>query len=159
MSASPWSSNEWGEQSWGDNGINVTVGQTGWGEQSWGEATWGLGDQINTLSTSTGQIEIAIGQQINVTSQLLQANIGDAVGFTDIDVSVTGQSLQINIGEETPEGNAEVTPEGILLQSSTNSVDISANGNISVNVAEHTLQLSLEPIEITIAVDARRTIF
>ena len=69
MSASPWGSNDWGEQAWGDNGVNVVVGQTGWGEQSWGEGTWGEGDKINTLSTNTGQVAIAIGQQIDVVGR------------------------------------------------------------------------------------------
>jgi len=107
---------------------------------------------------------------VAVTGQSITSTIGNVTTIANSDVNVTGISLTSSMGEESALGNATVTLSGITLSSnigiatfnkldgsnliantSIGAVDIAADGNISINVTEHTLNTSIASPTIIIA--------
>jgi hypothetical protein len=141
-STSSWGENAWNVGSWGEGGVNETVTFEGWGVNSWGSDPWGETFVItDTLSTNIGSVSIQIDVNQNVTGQSLSVVTGNESAISDVVVDVTGINLPTNIG--SVEG---LSLQGIPILTGVGTVDIAANGNIFVNVDEHTINTSVGQI-------------
>jgi len=138
-STSSWGENAWNVGSWGEGGVNETVTFEGWGVDSWGSDPWGeTSVTTDAVSTNIGSVSIQIDVNQNVTGQSLSIVTGNEGAFSDVGVDVTGISLSTDIGSvET------LRLQGVTASTGVGTVDIAANGNIFVNVAEHTINTAV----------------
>jgi hypothetical protein len=141
-STSSWGENAWNVGSWGEGGVNETVTFEGWGVDSWGSDPWGeTSVTTDAVSTNIGSVSIQIDVNQNVTGQSLSIVTGNEGAFSDVGVDVTGISLSTDIGSvET------LRLQGVTASTGVGTVDIAANGNIFVNVAEHTINTAVGQI-------------
>ena len=137
--------NGWGRNTWGSDVWNGEPNLTeGWGFNGWGETVWGDNYQIELTGvqadTAVGTVVAAIDIVVNLTGSSLQLDIGNATADGNAEVFVTAPDLlNSNTGIVTVLTTANFAVTGIQADTAVGTVDISAGGNISVNVSEHTL--------------------
>ena len=146
----PWGNGAYGQGDFGgtDENISASIGSVsvtaeinaGWGRLSWGNLAWGDAYSVLlsgiSLSTNVGSIVIAANADVNVTGIELTSLTGNEDIFTDVNVNVTGISLSSQTGTATFN---KLDATNLVASTAIGSVDISADGNIDVNVTEHTL--------------------
>jgi len=131
--------------------------------------------QGSSLTTSSGNSTIVANANVNVTgSQATITNAG-AVAGSSVNFNVTGLELSISnkkftkdtlktfsqapfasqvlsnveVPIVTVEGTTGASISGLLLQSTLGTFSVSANGNVSIAVTEHTLNTSIGSVGVT----------
>jgi len=117
--------NTWGALSWNvgewnaqgnetvlltGNALNININQ-GWGQLDWNSSniTWG----------GTSKINVAIGQQINVTGQQLNLTLNSVTEVITVDAFVTGLQLNTSLNEVDTGPDANVTGQQLNLSVGT----------------------------------------
>jgi hypothetical protein len=127
-----------------------------WGALGWNVGAWGdQNDQIVTLTGNTlnininGNVSVAIGAQINVTTQLLNLTLESVDPSPD--VSLTGIQLTTAIGSVDSSSSVIVTGQQLNLTLNGISVDIVTPVDIGTQLLNLTLS-SVDPspdVEVT----------
>jgi hypothetical protein len=92
------------------NALNININQ-GWGQLDWNSSdiTWGGNSKIN----------VAIGQQINVTGQQLNLTLNSVTEVITVDAFVTGLQLNTSLNEVDTGPDANVTGQQLNLSVGT----------------------------------------
>ena len=114
-SALGWDVGEWNAQGnetvlLTGNALNININQ-GWGQLDWNSSniTWGGNSKIN----------VAIGQQINVTGQQLNLTLNSVTEIITVDAFVTGLQLNTSLNEVDTGPDANVTGQQLNLSVGT----------------------------------------
>ena len=129
---------------------NYLIG-SGWGRDAWGTMVWGDAYTVQTGSvsatTSVGAIaSITADANVTPTGQVITASPGQLAMTGDANVTVSGVSATTSVGTVQA-----LNVVGSSLQTHIQAVDIEAGGNVTLNVIEHTANVSVGEPEIHIA--------
>jgi len=132
---------------------NFLIG-SGWGRDSWGSMVWGDAYSAQTGSVSAtisvGAVaEITAGASASPTGQELTATPGQITMTGDANIDVTGIQATLSVGQI--QGLSVV---GSQMTISTQTVDIEAGGNVSVNPIEDNLDSFIGSVTLDIGVTA-----
>jgi len=130
---------------------NFLIG-SGWGRDAWGSMVWGDAYSVQTGSVSAtmsiGAVaEIIADANVELTGQQLQTEIGEETITADGNVDVTGIQATLSVGQV--QGLSVV---GSQMTMSTQTVDIEAGGNVSVNPIEDNLDSFIGSVTLDIGV-------
>ena len=146
---------------------------TGWGRGTWSEGTWGSDLPVEAtgiqLQSTTNTVSIAIGQIVDLNTNLLQittgtfsfeisgsvelstnllnVTTGSVSSIIDVDILLNTNLLQINLGDESGVGNADVVLSTNILNTTIGAYSITADGNTSEIVVGDSLNSALGSID------------
>ena len=105
------------------------------------------------LQTNVSTVAIALGIDVNVTTNLLQTEVTSVVITADANINLTTNLLQTALGNENIATDQNISVTTNLLQFTIDSVSIEAGGNVSLAAgAEQELQTAVNSVTIDIPV-------